>query len=80
MIQNVFKTPQCTDMESTKGGVLSIFQTTQIKLELKDCIFLVNYLGIQLTPKLFSTLLFQKNRGKLERPTVTSAKRHQTKY
>ena len=31
-------------------------QTTQIELEVKDCIFLVNDLGIQFTPQLFSTV------------------------
>ena len=35
------KNPQCTDMDSPKGGVLSMLQTTQIKLKPKDCIFLV---------------------------------------
>ena len=35
------KTPQFTDMESPKGGVLSMLQTTHIELEQKDCIFLL---------------------------------------
>ena len=74
------KTPQCTDMESPKGDVLPMSQTTHIEIEPKDCIFLVNYLGIQFTPQLFSTVSFQTRQGRLARPTATSANRHQTKY
>ena len=36
--------------------VLSMSKTTQIELEPKDCILLVNSLGIQFTPQLFSTV------------------------
>ena len=53
------KTSQCTDIESPKGDVLLMLQTTQPKLKSKDFIFLVNYLGIQFTPQLFSTVSFQ---------------------
>ena len=44
-------------MDSPKGDVLSMLQTTQIELEPKDFIFLVKYLGIQFIPQLFSTVL-----------------------
>ena len=71
------KTPQCTDMESPKGDVLPMSQTTHIELEPKDCIFLLNYLGIQFTPQLFSTVSFQTRQGRLARPTFISANRHQ---
>ena len=65
-------------MESPKGGVLLMSQCTQIKLELKDCVFLVNSLGyIQLTTELFSTMLSPTRLGILSLTTVTSANRHQ---
>ena len=68
-------------MESSKGDVLLILQTTQIKLEPKDCVLLVNYVGyIQFTLQLFSTVLYPTRLGILARPTVTSANFHQTKY
>ena len=55
------KTPQYTDMDSPKGDVLSILQTTHIELKPKDCILLVNYLGyIQFTPQLFPTVSIPK--------------------
>ena len=55
-----------------------MLQTTQIKLEPKDCVLLVNYLGyIQFTPQLFSTVSSPTRLGRLARPTVTSANRHQ---
>ena len=41
MSQNIWKTPQCTDMESQKWGVLSMLLIKQIKLEPKDCILLI---------------------------------------
>ena len=56
-------------------------QTTQIELEPKDCVFLVNYIGyMQFTPQLFSTVSSPTRLGRLARPTVTSANLHQTKY
>ena len=81
MIQNVWKTPQCTDMESPKGDVSSMSQTTQIKLKPKDCVFLVNSLGyIQFTPQLFSTVSSTTSLGRLPRPTVIDANCHRNKY
>ena len=56
-------------------------QTTQIKIEQKDCVFLVNYLGyVQFTPQLFSMVSYPTRLGRLVRPTVTSANRHQKIY
>ena len=43
-------------MESPKGDISSMSQTTQIKLEPKDYIFLVKSLGIEFTTQLFSTV------------------------
>ena len=64
-----------------KGDVLSMYQTTQLKLKSKDCVLFVNSPGyIQFTPQLFSTVLFPKRLGRLAYPTVTSANRHQKKY
>ena len=57
-----------------------MLQTTQIEIEKKDCIFLVNYLGIQFTPQLFSTVFSPTRLGRLARPIVKSANRQQTKY
>ena len=61
---------------------LSMFQTIQIEIELeqKYCIFLVNYLGIQFTPQLFSTVSAPTGLGRLARQTVTSENRHHKKY
>ena len=41
-------------MESPKGDVFSMSQTTQIGLEPRDFIFLVKSLGVQFTTQLFS--------------------------
>ena len=68
-------------MESLKGDVLLMLQTTQIELESKYCVFLINYLGyIQFTHQLFSTVSFPTRLGRLARPTVTSVNHHLTKY
>ena len=68
-------------MESPKGNILSMSQITQIELESKDCIFLVNCLGyIHFTPQLFSTVSSPTRLGGLVRPTVTIANRRQKKY
>ena len=67
-------------MESPKGGVSSMSQTTPIKLESKDCIFLVNYLGIQFEPQLISTVMSPTRLGRELHQTVTGANRHQKKY
>ena len=80
MSQNVLKTPQCTYMESPKGDVLSMLQTTQIELEPKDYVFLVNSLGyIQFTPQRFPTVFYPTRLGRLARSTVKSANRQQKK-
>ena len=60
--------------------VLSMLLTTQIELKTKDCILLVNNLGIQFVTQLFSTMLFPTRLGRLVRPTVTNENRHQNKY
>ena len=68
-------------MESPKGDVLSMSQTTQIELEPKDCVFLVNSLGyIQFTLQLFSTVLSPTRLDRLTLPTVKSENLHQKKY
>ena len=68
-------------MESPKGDVLSMLQTTQIKLKSRDIAFLVNYLGyIQFTPELFSTVSFLTRLGRLAHPKITIANPHQKKY
>ena len=54
--------------------------TESIKLKPKDGILLINYMGIQFTPQLFSTMSFQTRLGRLARPTVTSENCHQNKY
>ena len=59
-LSKIYENPQCTDMESQKGDVLLMSQTTQIKLKPKDCIFLAKSLVIQFTPKLFSTMSIPK--------------------
>ena len=75
------KTPQCTDMESLKGEVLSMSQTTHIELKPKDCVLLANSLGyIQFTPQLFSTVSSPPRLVRIERTTVTSENRYQKKY
>ena len=45
----------------------------------KDCIFLINNLGIQFATQLFSTVPYPTRLGRQPRPTVTGAKLHQTK-
>ena len=68
-------------MESPKGYVSPMLQTTQTELERNDCLLLVNSLGyIQFKPQLFSTVLSPKRLGRLAGPTATSANRHQKKY
>ena len=68
-------------MESPKGGVSLMSQTTQIELEPNDCVFLVNSLGyIQFITQRFSTVSSPTMLGRLARPTVTSGKLHQKKY
>ena len=60
MSKNIWKTPHCTDMNSPKGDILLMSQTSHIELEPKDCIFLVKSQGIQFTPQLFSTVYIPK--------------------
>ena len=74
------KTPQCNDMKPPKGGVLSMLQTTPIKLEPNDCIFLVKNIVIQFAPQLFSTVQSPTRLCIQPCPTVTGANRHQKKY
>ena len=57
-----------------------MLQTTQIELEQKDCILLVNYLGIQFTHQLCSTMSLPTRLGRIARPMVTSANLHYNKY
>ena len=42
----IYETPQYIDIDYPKGDVLSMSQTTQIKIEPKYYTFLVNYLDI----------------------------------
>ena len=68
-------------MEAPKGDVSTMSQTTQIKLESKDCVFPVNSLVyIQFKPQLFSTVSFSTWLARLARPTVTSANCHHKIY
>ena len=68
-------------MDSPKGDVLSILQTTQIELESNNFVFFVNSLVcIQFTPQLFSTVLFPTRLVRIALPTVISANCHQKKY
>ena len=57
-----------------------MLQITHIKLKPKDCILLINYLGIQFTPQLFSTVSLPTTLGRLALPKVTSANCHHNKY
>ena len=56
-----------------------MFQTTHILLEQKDCIFLVNYLGIQFTTELVSYVSSLTRLYRLALPTVTSVTRKNMK-
>ena len=61
-------------MESPKGDVSSMLQTTWIKLEPKDCIFVVKSLGIKFTPQLFPTVYIPNKVRETSAPNIHKCK------
>ena len=66
-------------IRSQKPEVGSLSLTGQLQISL-PCLVDVNIIGIQFTPQLSSTVQFPARYGRIARPIITSASRHQPKY